>query len=341
MKYYNLSEAAISTHGLNHVDFERDELWRLDPEIMDSMPQYAETGRCALGGRIRFATDSPTIVIRYKLLTEAVDIAMGLPAAAGIDIYIGSGLNARYAGYIAPKAYNYVNTTIEGRIQKNPKLETITINLPRNEAIAAVEIGIEDNRQLTSAPNYRYMDPIIYYGSSITAGGCAPRPGTAYTSTVARWLDSEYFNYGFSGGAKGENEFATYIAAHEHISLFVMDYDHNAPSAEHLARTHRPFFETVRSAHPNLPIVMMSRPDFDGNIADSEARRGIIYETFISAKSNGDQNVYFLDGESFFGLYGREECTIDGCHPNALGFMRMSEQLYPLLRRILTTEPDA
>nr|WP_252891708.1 SGNH/GDSL hydrolase family protein [Thermoclostridium stercorarium] len=169
----------------------------------------------------------------------------------------------------------------------------------------------------------------------MTEGGCAPRPGTAYTSILSRWLDADYFNYGFSGGAKGELVFAEYIAKHKNISVFVYDYDHNAPTPEHLANTHEPFFKVIREAHPDIPIVMMSRPDFDRDPKDSIERRNIIYQTYINAKKSGDNNVYFVDGMQFFGPVGRSECTIDGCHPNALGFMRMAETLYPLMSHLL------
>jgi hypothetical protein len=224
---------------------------------------------------------------------------------------------------------------VEGEIKKNAAMELVTVNLPRNEALSSLEIGVEDGAAVEAAPAYRVGKPIVFYGSSITEGGCAPRPGTAYVSTVARWLDADHYNYGFSGRAKGDPAFARYIAAHNNMSAFVMDYDHNAPSAEHLADTHRPFFEIVRGAQPGLPVLFLTRPDFDRHPGDSAKRRAVIYDTFMSAVRNGDKNVYFIDGEQFFGYMGREECTIDMCHPTALGFMRMSEIVYPQLRRIV------
>ena len=80
---------------------------------------------------------------------------------------------------------------------------------------------------------------------------------------------------------------------------------------------------------------MMSRPDFDRNPQDSIERRNIIYRTYINAWNAGDDNVYFIDGMQFFGTVGRSECTVDGCHPNALGFMRMARTLYPLVLQLL------
>ncbi|MDF2938698.1 MAG: hypothetical protein K0Q90_4071 [Paenibacillaceae bacterium] len=334
MKTYSCNEAPLQLYGLNHIQPGEGDYWRLPPELIGLMPQYDLLGKRCSGARVRFRTDASEVVIRFSLKTEKVDRAMGLPAAAGVDAYTGTGVESRYAGYVAPSEYGYKDAVIEGMIKKKSVMETVTLNLPRNEQLSFLEIAVEDHAVVEEAEPYAITSPIVFYGSSITEGGCAPRPGTAYTSIVSRWLDADYFNYGFSGSAKGEPVFAEFIAAHPAISAFVYDYDHNAPTPEHLEETHRAFFEIIRKAHPSLPVLMLSRPDFDWNPKESDRRRGIIMDTYLKALRSGDSNVYFIDGQSFFGPYGREECTIDGCHPTSLGFMRMAERIYPLLRQI-------
>ena len=135
--------------------------------------------------------------------------------------------------------------------------------------------------------------------------------------------------------AVGETVFAEYIAGLEKISALVYDYDHNAPDPDHLQATHEAFFRIIRNAKPELPVVIMSRPDTDKDPEDAALRRQIIRNTYERARAAGDQHVWFLDGGTFFGTHGRAECTVDGTHPNALGFQRMAEALYPLLQMIL------
>lgn len=336
MKIFKCTDSPIRIYGLNVVEPDKGYFWRLSNHIMDKMPHYKDAGKRCFGGRARFITDSSTITIRMALKSLNVDRCICLPGSAGADIYYGVGFKSRYAGYVAPVNYEDSSKVIETKLVKPAKLEMVTINLPRNEQVSSLEIGIEDDAVVKKPVEYKITKPIIYYGSSITEGGCAPRPGTSYTSVLSRWLDADYFNYGFSGAAKGETIFAEYIAKHKDISLFVYDYDHNAPSPEHLMNTHEPFFKIVREAHKDIPIIMMSRPDFDRNPKDSIERRNIIYRTYINARNAGDKNVYFIDGMQFFGITGRDECTIDGCHPNALGFMRMAETIYPLASRLLS-----
>jgi hypothetical protein len=336
MRTYSCNEALLSLHGLNHIQPENGEYWRLPLDIQKQMPeQYERLGKRPAGARLRFRTDAAKITIRYSLKTESVDRCIPLPGSAGVDVYVGSGIESRYAGYVAPAEYGFKDTIIEGTIDKQPVMETVTINLPRNEQLSHLEIVVEDDVQVEAAQPYTISAPIVFYGSSITEGGCADRPGAAYTSMVSRWLDSEYFNYGFSGSARGESDFAEFIAAHPAISAFVYDYDHNAPTPEHLEQTHKPFFDIVRRAHPTIPILLLTRPDFDRDPEDSNRRRAIVNDTYLTAVHGGDRHVYFIDGQSFFGSIGREECTIDGCHPNSLGFMRMAERIYPLLRQII------
>ena len=224
--------------------------------------------------------------------------------------------------------------TVEKTFALSGEEQIVTINLPRNDHLLSMQIGVEEG-EVREAPEYTVSGSIVFYGSSITEGGCATRPGNAYTSMVSRWLDADYRNMGFSGKARGEIGFAEYLASFQDMSAFVMDYDHNAPSPEHLAETHEPFFQKIRAAHPDLPVLFLSRPDTDKNPEDSRKRMEIVRATYEHAREKGDEKVWFIDGASLFGENGREECTVDGTHPNTLGFMRMAEKVYPVLKEII------
>lgn len=110
------------------------------------------------------------------------------------------------------------------------------------------------------------------------------------------------------------------IAAKE--SLFVMDYDYNAPSVEYLSMTHRRMFEKIRAAQPALPIILLSRPKYILTEEDDK-RRDIIYDTYKKAKESGDSNVYFIDGRKLMEWAG-DNGTVDGTHPTDSGFLSMA-----------------
>lgn len=121
----------------------------------------------------------------------------------------------------------------------------------------------------------------------------------------------------------------------EVIIVLVYDYDHNAPSPDYLAETHERLYNTFRSKQPLTPIIMISKPDFDSANGVDRRRRAIIMETYLNALKRQDENVYFIDGETLFGLENRDCCTVDGCHPNDLGFERMATAIGRVLEKIL------
>ena len=118
------------------------------------------------------------------------------------------------------------------------------------------------------------------------------------------------------------------------MSIFVYDYDYNSPSIEHLEKTHEKFFLRIREHSPNLPIVILSAPNFEP-AEDMAERRDVIKQTYLNAKARGDENVYFIDGSTFFGDKDRSYCTIDCIHPNDLGFYRMAQAIKPVIEKIL------
>jgi hypothetical protein len=156
---------------------------------------------------------------------------------------------------------------------------------------------------------------------------------------LCRNCDCNYVNLGFSGNGKGEPAMAEHIASLD-MSVFVMDYDHNAPTPEHLQATHEPFYRIIREKHPTLPILMVTRPKLHLN-ADDRRRWEIIHNTYETAVKAGDKNVYFVDGSAFFREFAGEGATVDNCHPNDLGFWAMARYMEPILRQALEMSVEA
>ncbi len=279
------------------------------------------------GGRVRFATDSPVISIHAELPYVARMPHFALTASAGFDLYADN----EYRGtFIPPQEMtsNYESTLCF----PDAKLRQITIHFPLYSDVSGLWIRLENGASLLPPAPYADMPPAVYYGSSITQGGCASRPGLAYQNIVSRRLNVDHVNLGFSGSAKGEQVMAEYIAELD-MSVFVLDYDHNAESAALLAATHEPFYKTIRKAHPDIPILMLSRPKFT-LYAEEEERLSVIRATYDAARAAGDENVYLLTGKDLMALAGNEG-TVDGCHPNDLGFFSMAKAVGDVLEPLL------
>jgi hypothetical protein len=208
-------------------------------------------------------------------------------------------------------------------------MREIVINFPLYSGVRSLFVGLDENAKTEAPTPYVNEKPVVYYGSSITQGGCASRPGTCYQGHVSRAFNLDYVNLGFSGCAKAEDAIIEYIKGMD-MSLFVYDYDHNAPSADYLAATHGKMFAAIREAQPNLPIIMMSRPKANRS-EDDQRRLEIIKENYVRAKALGDKEVYFLDGDDLTALCGNEG-TVDNCHPTDYGFASMAHALIDLIK---------
>ena len=206
------------------------------------------------------------------------------------------------------------------------------IYFPLYNGVKSLYIGLKEGCVLEAPRGYQKDGYVLFYGSSITQGGCASRPGNDYVAHLSRWLDTDVVNLGFSGNGRGEPIMAEYMAG-LNPSVYVLDYAYNSPAAE-LKERHFALYETLRAAHADTPILFITNPDIE---YDSEGlgRRVVVRETYLRAKRQGDKNIAFIDGEKLFGKCDRDACTVDTCHPNDLGFYRMAKTIYPVLKKML------
>ena len=338
MQFYSCFSAPFRVYGLDVVDTEKQNYWRLADEDSALVSEgVRKRSKAPSGGRVRFRTDADSVHVKLRFHEIHVDWGASVCAGESVCVLTGSGLQSQYRGVVCAEEYSplCIEKTIRLRNSDEEKrLRQVTIHLPFNDRIAALEVGVDENDQILAPDEYSSPEKLLFYGSSITDGYCASIPSNTYSAMLCRWLDCDYQNLGFDGMAKGETAMAEIIAKKD-FSIFVMDYDHNAPTPEHLAATHEPFFKIVRAAHPTAPVIFCSRPNFFENPAESILRRDIILQTYQNARKAGDENVYFVNGESYFGAFGAECCTVDCCHPTDLGFFRMAERIYSVVQSIL------
>lgn len=291
------------------------------------------------GGRVRFRTDSDVIAIRAVMPPFRVMPHMPVSGAAGFDLYRTLDGKETYFKTFMPPADLENGYTAETKTFC--AAADYTINFPLYHGVNELYVGIRAGARLEAPTPYRHAKPVVFYGSSITQGGCASRPGNSYQGFLSRRLSTDFINLGFSGSGKGERAMAEYIATLD-MSVLVMDYDSNAPTVAHLAATHEPFFKIVREKNPNLPILAVSHPSalhrvsFQmGNYEMWGARRDVIRATVENARAAGDDNAYFLDGSEIYKGDDWDAVTVDVDHPNDFGFYRFACCLEPYLKRFL------
>ena len=335
LSFYDVKDAPFEIYGLydakNQEQFKRmpDEVAKKVNEGVATL--YTNTS----GGRLRFSTDSDIIAVQVKLANITKVPHLPLTGACSFDLYedFPETQTSRYlATFIPPyDVYDGFESKVKLGMRKT---RYFTVHFPLYCDVLSVLVGFNEDATIGAGMKYKSNLPIVYYGNSVTQGGCASRPGNSYPNIIGRRLNMDFINLGFSGSGRAEEIMTDYLASLD-MSLFVCDYDHNAPTPEYLEATHRKLYEKIRTAHPTIPFIIMSKCDFVYGEENSVRRRDIIYETFRYAKSMGDKNVYFMDGGSvYYGDYANI-AVIDKVHPSDLGFSLIADTLCGIITRAL------
>ncbi len=327
---YDVKASPFSLHGV-FFDEKRSCFMRMPVEISEKINYNVQylSGHTA-GGRIRFSTDSTslTLVVQYERLEGMKHMA--LTGNSGFALCYNGDEGETFVTTLGP-LWNE-QTGFVRRIDLPKDKRNYTLYFPLYQSVKRVYVGVDKGAHIGEGKSYEKIAPILYYGSSITQGGCASRPDTCYQGFICKRNNVDFINMGFSGNAKAEPKMMEYLASIA-CSVFVYDYDHNAPSVAYLQETHYEGYKRYREKKPTTPILFVSRPDQPLDL-ETAARVAVVRETFERAKTEGDENVYFLDGRTLFETEW-QNCTVDGCHPTDFGFYQMSLKIGRAIDEIL------
>lgn len=335
VKFYSVREEPFDIYGLFEPK-DHDLFIRMPTEVAKSVnDDVLYLSEMPSGARVRFCTDSQYIGFRVIVPKIRYMAHMPLSGSVGFDVFVDceSNYESRFVGAVRP-TFNDVGG-YEGIVRfKNREKRYITINFPSYNKVSELYLGLQEDATLEHGLKYRNEKPVVFYGSSITQGGCASRPGNNFINIISRRLNLDVVNLGFSGSCKAEPEMAEYLSSLD-MGIFVYDYDNNANSPEYLEKTHFALYEKFRAKNPTTPIIMATRPNYDRDTDLSDKRISVIYDSFRKALALGDQNVYYLDGSRIFTGRDRDIATVDGAHPNDFGFVLMANAFEDVILRII------
>lgn len=325
LKRYILPNDNFDLYGV-YYDIYKNKFYRMDSSIADVISDGVKLlATYTSGGRIRFSTNSSKFEISVKYDSLCNMSHMALEGSSGFMLVEENqdGSNGFYKMF-APSADQKDGFAYSIDLPSD-KMRSYILWFPLYNEISELIISFDEKAKVEKGRSYRKEMPILYYGSSITQGGCASRPDNSYPALISKWNNIDFINLGFSGWGLAEDSMVDYLATIK-CSLFVCDYDHNAPDLNYLQKTHYRLYSRYREKNPNVPILFLTAPN------DCFEKHGDRYktikQTYIKAKKLGDKNVHFIDGWSLLGKKDRMNCLVDGCHPTDLGFYRMASKIY-------------
>ncbi len=309
------------------------------PQKLEGVSREAvwHLGRNSAGMCVRFTSDAPAVRVKWTSLFKNTMNHMPDTGTRGVDLYILTDEGWKFAGTGRPREKTTDAVVISGM---EPKEREYMLYLSLYDGVEELYIGVEKGYSLgqpkVDSPSRE--KPVVMYGTSILQGGCASRPGMAHTNMMSRRIDREIINLGFSGNALLDFEIAELMASVEDPGLFVLDYVPNA-SAEQIRERGEKFFNIIRSAHPDVPVIFVEDPHFPYLIFDANIRKEVLTkneaqkELFKTLRKKGVKNIRYVSADGMIGEDG--EATVDGVHFTDLGAMRYVEHLYPAIRKSL------
>jgi hypothetical protein len=305
-------------------------------ELRDFYGHYSvwDLSRCSAGMMVRFRTDATAIHTRYRLRT--VDLAMPhMPATgvSGVDLYARDAEGQwRYIMGSKPTKQDFDGEIIAGL---TPGSREFALYLPLYNGVEFLEIGVPEGSSFSGlAPRPK---PVVFYGTSITQGGVASRPGICHTAILGRRLDRPVLNLGFSGTGRMDPVIGRFLTQVE-ASVYVIECCGNM-QPEQIRERCVPLVKQLRAVRPDTPIVLVEDRGFPNAwIVPAKAdynrnNNAALREAWDALQGEGVPLLYYIHGHA---LYGTDsEGSTDNSHANDLGFMRMAEVMTPVLRAAL------
>lgn len=335
MKYVAAEDLMIINKGFENTEltFSRlpvDKKGEIRKEVWD-------LGLNSAGVAVRFNTNSKKIGIRWTLLNNFNMPHMAGTGIRGIDLYyLDEHGEWHFTGTAQPKVDKESERIVVSNMDGNYR--EYMAYLPLYDGVTSVSIGVTEDAELT-APKTRELTkgackPIVFYGTSITQGGCASRPGMVYTSIISRERHKECVNLGFSGNARMDFALAECLARIDADSYVIACLENCTKKT--LQDSAYKWLVYLAKERPEAPIYMVENIMYTYTLLDIDARNVTaeknaywrkIYERLVS---EGYKNFVYIDT---IGLTGPDyEGSVDGAHQTDLGFLRMSEKLLQYIK---------
>ena len=294
------------------------------------------------GLSIRFVSNAPEIIVRYKVTGPVNKPHISSTAFSGVDLYATDSdgmLHWTSGKYSFKDTVQYIFAALRPNDNFHKLGREYQLFLPLFNTVSNLEIGVPIGSVFKILPP-RLEKPIVVYGTSIAQGACASRPGMAWTNILSRNLDRSVINLGFAGNGRLENPLIDLINEID-ARIFILDCLPNLLSKDiDSASLQKRIIESVisiRSKHPNTPILLTEHAGYtNGYMIPArqtffEGANKILNTAFAMLKKESITGIYLL---SLNEIGIDEEAMVDGTHPNDLGMVRYAEAYEKKLREI-------
>jgi hypothetical protein len=340
LRWLSLTNQELQVCGLPWFKENGGQLLRLPLRSKSSFrPAVWNLANSPSGARIRLRSDTKLLSIRLEYPSAPNMANMHAFGQTGVDLYSdGEYLATAVADKEAQPGKTYEKVLFD--FSKQPRAtRDLVLYLSLYKPVKVLGIGVDPEAKLEAPKPFVTAKPVVFYGTSITQGGAASRPGMSYQAQLCRRLNLDFVNLGFSGNGLGEPAVAAAVAEID-ASCFVLDFGANHHTCADMAKVYAPFLDAVRAKHPHTPIlaITLNYNAVEARDAalkrDREQKREHIRQVVQQRIQAGDSRLYLVEGTDLLGR-AQADGLVDGSHPNDLGFFWMANGLSAPLRKAL------
>jgi len=257
LKYVNARDLQLIGKGFADTQTTYERL----PALLEGKtrpPVWSLSKNCS-GLAIRFRTNSRVIAAKWEVTENVVMNHFAPSGIKGLDLYCLKNGKWQFVN-IARPVQKTTTAIIIDHMEGNDM--EYMLYLPLYDGLANLEIGV-DSTAVISNPQVdspRKNKPVVFYGTSITQGGCASRAGMSYPNQLSRMFDRQIINLGFSGNGQLDLEVAEAMADID-ASCFVIDCLGNVTTTQMNEKYVR-FLEIIREKKPDVPVLLVENIHF-------------------------------------------------------------------------------
>jgi len=290
-----------------------------------------DLSRNSAGVVAHFISDAKEIHIQWEVLNNFHMVHMAGTGIRGLDLYVKHDKSWFHLG--TGKPYKAEN---ERRLIKNLSAEPREYMLycPLYDGLKSLSIGM--NPEATIEEIKRKDKPLVFYGTSITQGGCVSRPGMAYPAIIGRKLNKETINLGFSGNGLMDPEVIDYLSEID-AECYIFD---NFPNMdldmikERAERELKKLLE-LKAKTPVLilPNIMAEDGWFDPEVYNATIAENEEILAIYQRLKPKHKNLHMIPFKQIRHI--AVEGTVDGIHLTDVGAMRMATVLEKHIKRLI------
>ena len=324
MKYFD--PKSLKAQGLVEPSLDREHPFQRLPQkyrktVREDVWDLSENSS---GVSILFSSDTVNLSVKWSIKHDLRMNHMTDAGIKGVDLYTKRNKNWQYTNTCLPNGKQNEQILFEDIEKKNREY---CLYLPLYDTLTDMQIGLDDD---SSLDNITFQNkPLVFYGTSITQGGCASRPGLVHTNIISRELGHECINLGFSGNGHLENSIGN-IMSNIDTKLYVVECMYNVDK-EMIHERIKPLIKAIR-ANPqakNTPIVFMEQVVIDMGhlntafISSVMEKNEELNKQIQESINEGERDLFIIKHTG--AIDDDSEATVDGIHFNDLGFQRYAD----------------